>query len=80
MSNTPHKLAADFPELADKIAELKASDPHFAKMVSDYADLNAEVHLVETDVHPMEDLAAAELRKKRMHLKDDIYRMLTAEA
>jgi Uncharacterized protein conserved in bacteria len=80
MSNTPHQLAADFPELAGKISVLKASDPRFAALATEYEALNDEVHLAETDVHPMEDLALAELRKKRMHLKDEIYRMLTAPA
>lgn len=76
MSNTPHQLAADFPEMADKITELKASDSHFAHLAAQYDALNEEVHLAETDVQPMEDLALAELRKKRMHLKDELYRLL----
>lgn len=80
MSNTPHQLAADFPELSGKITELKAADSHFAALAEAYNALNDEVHLAETDVHPMEDLALAELRKKRMHLKDEIYRLLTAPA
>lgn len=80
MSNTPHQLAADFPDLAAHISDLKAADPHFAQMVQDYGALNDEVHLAETDVQPMDDLALSELRKKRMLLKDEIYRMLTAPA
>ncbi|WP_460272156.1 YdcH family protein [Celeribacter sp. ULVN23_4] len=80
MSNTPHQLAADFPDFAAQISDLKAVDPHFAQMVQDYGALNDEVHLAETDVQPMDDLALSELRKKRMLLKDEIYRMLTAPA
>ncbi|MBW6416669.1 YdcH family protein [Celeribacter sp. PS-C1] len=80
MSNTPHQLAADFPDLADKISALKAADPHFAHLMQDYDVVNDEVHLAETDVKPMEDLALTELRKKRMLLKDEIYKALTATA
>lgn len=80
MSNTPHQLAADFPDLADKISALKAADPHFAHLMQDYDAVNDEVHLAETDVKPMEDLALTELRKKRMLLKDEIYKALTATA
>lgn len=80
MSNTPHQLAADFPELAEKISERKSNDAHFAHLAGQYEKINDEVHLAETDVHPMEDLALAELRKKRMHLKDEIYHLLTADA
>lgn len=80
MTNTPHQVAADFPELADKISELKNSDPHFASLLEKYDDVNDEVHVAETNVKPMDDLAVAELRKKRMLLKDEIYAALTAAA
>lgn len=78
MSNTPHELSADFPELADKISTLKTSDAHFARRMEEYHDLNRQVHRAETDVEPMDDLAQAESRKKRMALKDELYQMLTA--
>lgn len=80
MSHTPHKLAADFPELADKISEMKGADPHFARLLDDYNTLNDKVHLAETDVNPMEDLALNTLRKQRMALKDELYKMLTEKA
>ncbi|WP_417244600.1 MULTISPECIES: YdcH family protein [Celeribacter] len=80
MTNTPHQVAADFPELADKISELKNSDPHFARLLEKYDDVNDEVHVAETNVKPMDDLAVAELRKQRMLLKDEIYAALTAAA
>jgi uncharacterized protein YdcH (DUF465 family) len=80
MSNTPHELSADFPELAGKISELKTSDAHFSRLMEDYHELNRQVHRAETDVEPVDDLAQAEMRKKRMALKDELYRMLTAAA
>ena len=80
MSHTPHRLSKDFPELADRISGLKESDPHFARLLDDYNALNDKVHLVETDVEPMDDLAQADLRKQRMALKDELYAMLTAQA
>lgn len=80
MSHTPHKLDDDFPEMAEKIDALKASDAHFARLVEDYAEMNDQVHKAESNLAPMEELAEMELRKKRMALKDEIYRMLTAAA
>lgn len=80
MSNTPHELSADFPELADKISAMKMSDTHFARLLEEYHALNRQVHRAETDVEPMDDLAQAELRKNRMALKDELYQMLTAAA
>jgi uncharacterized protein YdcH (DUF465 family) len=80
MPNTPHELSADFPELADKISAMKVSDAHFSRLLEEYHRLNRQVHRAETDVEPMDDLAQAELRKKRMALKDELYQMLTAAA
>jgi uncharacterized protein YdcH (DUF465 family) len=78
MSNTPHELSTDFPELADKISTLKVSDAHFARRMEEYHALNGQVHRAETDIEPMDDLAQAELRKNRMALKDELYKILTA--
>lgn len=80
MSNTPHELASDFPELADKISALKSSDAHFAKLLDEYHDANRAVHRAETNVEPTDELHEAELRKTRMALKDELYKMLTAAA
>lgn len=80
MSHVPHDLAADFPELADRIHELKTSDAHFARLLGEYEEVNGTVHRAETNVEPMSQDAETELRKKRAGLKDELYRMLTAEA
>ena len=78
MTHTPHELAADFPEFAERITELKETDAHFAKLAAAYHDVNREVHRAETDVEPTSDEHVAELRKKRMALKDELYGMLKA--
>ncbi|MGK8233135.1 YdcH family protein [Roseovarius mucosus] len=78
MSNTPHELLEEFPQLVDKISELKQSDAHFAKLAEEYHALNRAVHRAETLVEPVEELTEVEMRKKRAALKDELYRMLTA--
>lgn len=78
MSHTPHELAEDFPEHADKIAALRQSDAHFAKLADDYHALNREVHRAETDVEPTSDDHLTDMRKARMVLKDQIYAYLSA--
>ena len=78
MTNTPHELAAEFPDKADLIHKLKADDAHFARLAEEYYTINRQVHRAETNVEPMEELAEVELRKKRALLKDQIYAMLTA--
>ncbi|MFC4667245.1 YdcH family protein [Seohaeicola nanhaiensis] len=73
--HTPHELHEEFPDKAAKIQELKASNPHFARLADEYHEVNRAVHRAETNVEPMDQLAETELRKKRAHLKDEIVRM-----
>ncbi|MFG1426544.1 YdcH family protein [Roseixanthobacter glucoisosaccharinicivorans] len=77
MSHTPHQLAADFPDLAGKLHELRESDPHFAHLVAEYDKVNDVVHKAETNLEPMDDLALDTVRKERVRLKDEIYAYLT---
>lgn len=78
MSHTPHELHEEFPEHADRISKLKQTDFHFSRLADAYHDLNRQIHGAETLVTPVEDLTEVEMRKKRAHLKDEIYQMLTA--
>jgi uncharacterized protein YdcH (DUF465 family) len=78
MTHTPHELSQEFPELADKMQELKQSDAHFARLFERYTELNQQVHLAETNVAPMEELAEVQMRKERAALKDDLYKILSA--
>jgi len=78
MSNTPHELAEEFPEAAEKIHALKASNAHFAKLADEYHELNRQIHRIETDIEPTSDEHQTELRKQRLALKDEIFAMLKA--
>lgn len=80
MSHTPHELAADFPEYADKLHELKESNAHFQKLADSYHAINREVHRAETDVEPTTDEQLTDLRKRRMVLKDEITALLKSIA
>ncbi|WP_425052261.1 YdcH family protein [Psychromarinibacter sp. S121] len=80
MSQVPHELAAEFPEFADRIRQLKQGNAHFARLLGEYDELNRKVYQAETNVAPMEELAEMELRKRRMALKDELYRILAAPA
>ncbi|MGB0960653.1 MAG: YdcH family protein [Halocynthiibacter sp.] len=76
MSHTPHELAEEFPEMADKIHDLKVNNAHFAKLFEEYHELNRAVHRAETDVEPTDDTHMVEMRKNRMALKDELYTIL----
>ncbi|MEL7124616.1 MAG: YdcH family protein [Pseudomonadota bacterium] len=77
MSHTPHELASDFPEHAERISTLRQTDAHFARLVDAYHAINRDVHRAETDVEPVSDAHMADLRKRRMALKDEIYGILS---
>lgn len=78
MSHTPHELAEEFPGQAERIQALKARDAHFARLAEDYHAVNRAVHRAETRVEPMGEAEEAQLRRRRMQLKDAIARALAA--
>jgi uncharacterized protein YdcH (DUF465 family) len=72
MSNTPHTLHDEFPAQAQKISALKASDAHFAKLLTDYDAVNDKVHRAETRLDLVTEAEEEVLRKTRARLKDQI--------
>ncbi len=81
MSHTPHELAEEFPDHVETIHKLKTTDAHFASLMDKYHEINRAVHRAETDIEPTDDLHMSEMRKERLHLKDQIWAMLSkAEA
>lgn len=76
MSHTPHELAEEFPDQIAKMHDLKMSNPHFARLFEQYHDINRQIHRAETNIEPIEDLAATQMRKTRISLKDEIWSML----
>lgn len=78
MSHTPHELAEEFPNYAEKMHKLKLEDAHFARLFDAYHDVNRAVHRAETDLEPTDEAHQTALRKERTRLKDEIYTALTA--
>ena len=76
MSNVPHELAAEFPELKERIHDLKISDGHFSRLFDEYHVVNREVHRAEAAGLNITDEHYEELKRKRMVLKDELYSML----
>lgn len=78
MSHTPHELAEEFPEYADKIHALKLSDTHFSRLADEYHTVNRDIHRAEENVEPTDDINEQAMRKLRMNLKDQLYAILAA--
>ena len=72
-----HKLTHEFPELETKINTLKANDDVFRKMYVNYEEVNALIqHYEDGEQNHTTDEHLTDLRKKRVHLKDDLYSYL----
>ena len=73
-----HELHHEFPEFLDVMQALRNSDSHFSQMFDEYHALTNEVeHLEEEDV-PVDDFTIEDMKKKRVKLKDTMYKMLVA--
>ncbi len=71
-----HDLLHEFPEHKEKIHNLKVSDNHFRKLFDEYHELDHDVHRLETGAEITKDEVLNDLRKKRVHLKDQLYSYL----
>jgi len=76
MSIEKHDLVHEFPELRDRIHDLKMHDAHFAKLFAEYHDLDHEVRRIEQGVENTSDAYLETRKKMRVLLKDQLYSML----
>jgi uncharacterized protein len=68
-----HNLLHEFPELQDKIHQLKTTDAHFKRLFEEYDEVEHQVYRINTGAEVTTDEHAHELKAKLLHLKDDIY-------
>ena len=71
-----HDLLHEFPDLKDKIHELKTSDNHFRKLFDAYHEVDHSIHSIETGATPTNDEHLNDLRSRRVYLKDELYTYL----
>ncbi len=73
-----HDLVHEFPQLRDRIHELKTSNTHFRKLFDEYHTLTTSIENMETGVTVVATHTEEEAKKRRVHLKDELYKMLVA--
>lgn len=78
MSVEHHDLIHEFPELKERIHELKVSDAHFRRLFDEYHELTREVEKMEDEVTPVASNIEEAAKVRRLRLKDELYRMLIA--
>lgn len=74
-----HDLHHEFPQLTDRITDFKTSNHHFKKLFDEYHAVNKEIHHIESGAEVTADNALTELRKRRLHLKDELYTILVTK-
>ncbi|PLW67520.1 YdcH family protein [Pseudohalioglobus lutimaris] len=78
MSVEHHDLHHEFPELNDRIHELKLHDAHFRRLFDEYHELTSSIENMEDEKTPVSTRTEEEAKLRRVHLKDELYRMLIA--
>lgn len=73
-----HDLVHEFPELRERIHELKVTNNHFHKLMEEYHQLTRDIENMETEVNVVATHTEEEAKVRRVHLKDQLYKMLTA--
>jgi len=76
MLNEKHDLIHEFPEYRDVIHELKTTNNHFARLFDEYHEVDHEIHRIETDIETTSDDYLEEKKKQRLHLKDELFKMI----
>ncbi len=76
MLSEKHDLVHELPEHRDTIHNLKMTNNHFARLFDEYHEVDHEVHRIETGVENTSDEYLEERKKARLHLKDDLLRMI----
>ena len=72
-----HDLHHDFPQYSEVITELKTSNKHFRKLYDEYNDITKDIHSIEINEKFTDDELNA-LRTKRVHLKDELFKMISS--
>lgn len=78
MSHVAHELHDEFPEHSASIHALKMANMHFARIADRYQEINRAIHRAEAEVEPVGDDELELMKKKRLHLKDEIAAILRA--
>ena len=74
-----HDLHHEFPEYLDFIHALQASSEQFGHLYDQYQNLTREVERLEEEDLPVDDFTIENMKKHRVWLKDQMYRMLVAQ-
>ena len=76
MLGEPHDLMSEFPEFRDRIEALRNNDGNFARLMTEYDQLDARIRRIEEFGQRIADQTMEELKKQRLNLKDRLHARL----
>ena len=76
MHGEPHDLMSEFPEFRDRIETLRSNDGNFARLMTEYDQLDARIRRIEEFGQRIADRTIEELKKQRLSLKDQLHARL----
>ena len=79
MLGESHQLLLEFPVYSEKIAELRANSEVFHHLMDEYDWLDSHIRSLEEVHTPVSDFHIEEMKKRRVHLKDKLYNILTSD-
>lgn len=75
-----HSLMQEFPQMRERITQLKGSDNHFARLFAEYDAAEHAVHRIESGAEAAGDERLESLKKERLRLKDELFAILSRAA
>jgi len=75
-----HDLLHEFPEYRERIHSLKLENNYFLRIFDEYHSIDREVRRIETEVEVSSDFYLEEKKKRRLLLKDRLYKIISASA
>ncbi|WP_216936620.1 MULTISPECIES: YdcH family protein [unclassified Acinetobacter] len=74
------KIKYMFPEYRDLIIQLREEDPHFAKLFEEHSELDKQITQLELDPVNQINSDIEVIKRKKLKIKDEIYKILTRTA
>ena len=74
-----HPLVHEFAEYRDRIHELKIGDPEFHDLMARYDAIDKEIYRIEQGIETTSDAYLEVLKKKRLYLRDKLFKMISEE-
>ena len=75
-----HPLVKEFPQYRDVIHRLKVGDREFRALFDEYHELDRTVYRIDQETEAVGDARAAQLKRRRLFLKDVLYERIREAA